>query len=123
MQKLLVIALSLVANLALQGYAHYASKIQPGITNSFFYCIKWIWLFLIINTIYAYCAKSGTDEWGNFLVFIVIWIATGTLSAAIFHWGVDKQPVNWIQIAGLVLVFLGSVAVVGNKELMDLLKK
>lgn len=123
MQKLLVIVLSLVANLGLQGYAHYASKIQPGIMSSFIYCLKFIWLFLIINTIYAYAAKTGTEQWGNFLAFIVIWIGAGVLSAAIFHWGVDKQPVNWVQIAGLLMVFLGAITVLGNQEILDLIKK
>ena len=59
----------------------------------------------------------GFSGYKNFLSIITLWIASAPIAAFIFNAFVTKEKVDLPIIAGLLLVIIGTISVVGHKEI------
>lgn len=133
MQKSIVILLALAANLALQWFGHTGGKIQKAgeffglsydslFTSSIVFNLKFFWVVFLINIAFVYASKTGTESFNSFLAFILIWIAAAPLAALIYNVAVTKEPINYLHIIGIFLIFAGSILISANKEVLTYIK-
>jgi hypothetical protein len=133
MQKLLVLALALAANLMVQWYAHNSGKISSAgsifgwtynsdILAATFFALKFVWLLVLLNVLTALASKYGQVSFDSFVIFILIFIAMGPISTLIYNAVVTKEPVNSVHIIGVLFIFAGATAIAANKEILAMLK-
>lgn len=133
MQKLLIILLGIAANLCVIWFANKSGKISEvgslfgwhydsKLISSTIVTLKFFWILLIVNVMFSYASKTGIEAFESSLTFILVWMAMAPLSALIYNFFINKEPVNWVHFAGLILVFSGTIMIYANKEILKMLK-
>ena len=130
MQKLLVPLLFFTSGLVISWYGYYTGKLpSKGIflgmeydsvfISSFVVQIKFIWLFIIINTMFTLAFNLGFASYKSYIVIVAFWLGSIPVAALIFNKVVLKEPVDFAIIAGIVLITVGAMMVVAHKEVME----
>lgn len=134
MQKLLFVLIAIAANFAIQWYAHTAGKLSDSgsllgwhynsaLVSATLQTLKYIWLFVLVNVAFTYAFKIGETSFNSFLVTMIIWVAAAPIATLLYNALILKEPVNWLHGVGILLVFIGSVSIAANQEILDLIKK
>jgi len=129
MQKLLVPILFITSGLLIAWYGNYSGKLPTkGVflgmqydsvfVSSFIVQLKFFWLLIIINIMFTVAFNWGFASYKNYIVIAAFWLSSVPIAALIFNKVVLKEPVDLAIIAGMVLITLGAVMVVGHKEVM-----
>jgi len=134
MQKLLFILIAVVVNFAVQYYVHSAGKISDSgsilgwhynsaLIAATIQTLKYVWFFILVNIAFTYAFKIGESSFSSFLVTMVIWIAAAPVATLLYNVLILKEPLNWLHGVGILLVFMGSISIAANQQLIDLIKK
>jgi len=81
--------------------------------------IKFVWLLILINLFYTLAFYYGFKHYSGYLMIATLWITSVPIAAVLFNTFYVKEPVNWVILLGLVLITVGAVLVVANKELIS----
>ena len=126
MQKLLFVLMGIGVNFALQYYAHHFGKLPASSSlflSTVWQTLKYVWSFALVNVFFTYGFQIGPDAFKSFLIAIILWTATAPIATVLLNTLVLKESLNWLTSFGLILIFLGSIAVIANQELLKLLQK
>lgn len=135
LQKFFVIGLALAATMIVQWYGNFSGKLPAkgsflGLEydsiylRAFFTQIEYVWVLIIINLLFTLTFNVGFAAFkNNFLAVITIYLAAGPLCSLLMSALILKEKVAWPALVGLLLVFVGSVLVVAQKEVASLLSK
>jgi len=131
-QKLLVLSAFLTAQFIIAWYGYFMGKLSPEgqilgisysspLTGIFLIQIKFIWVIILINVLFGLGFQWGNEAFKNFLIIIVIWIASAPIAAVIFNAIFLKAKIDLPIIFGIILITGGSILVVAHKEVAKLL--
>lgn len=131
LSKFLVIIFAFVGNFLIQWYGNFTGKFPvKGTYLGFSYDslfvrslitqFEYLWVLIIINLLFTMMFGIGFATFKNFLPLAVIWLAMGPVSALVFNTFVLKEQTNFVAIIGILLVILGSVLVIAQKDVVAL---
>lgn len=129
--KIFVPILFLAAQFMVSWYGYFTGKLSTkGTYLGFSYDsvfvraiivqLEYIWVIIIINILFTLGFQFGFANYKNFLVLIILWIASGPIAALIFNAFFAKEKLDIALIAGIVFVTIGAVFVVAHKEITQL---
>ncbi|MBI5412858.1 hypothetical protein HZA42_00740 [Candidatus Peregrinibacteria bacterium] len=133
--KIVVIILAFAGTMLSQWYGNFSGKLpvkgsflgfayDSVFVRAFVTQLEYIWVLILINVCFTLLFQLGFQAFkDSFLSLSIIWLAMGPISALIFTTLVLKEKVNFVAIAGLLLVVIGSVLVIAQKEILQLIKK
>jgi len=127
--KILVPLLLIGVNFVITGYGYFTGKFPikgslfgipyDGVMSSSLATqIRLVWLLILINLVYTLAFYWGLKYYSGYLIVATLWITSVPIAALLFNTFVVKEPINWVIILGLVLITIGAVLVVVNKELI-----
>lgn len=98
------------------GIAYDSAFVRSLITQ-----FEYLWILVIINVLFSLGFGLGFSGYKNFLVIDMIWIASGPVAALLYNTIILKEKIGWIVIVGVLLITVGAIAIVANKEIAKLI--
>ena len=133
LSKILVVLFAFIGNFLVQWYGNFTGKLaSKGTYLGFSYDslfvravitqFEYLWVLILINILFTWMFGIGFTTFKSFLPLAVIWLAMGPITALIFNSVVLKESINWVAIVGLVMVIIGGILVVAQKDIATFLK-
>jgi drug/metabolite transporter (DMT)-like permease len=96
---------------------HYDSTFVRSLITQF----EYLWVLIIINILFSLGFNMGYSGYKNFLVIAMIWMASAPIAALLYNTIILKEKISWVIIVGVLLVAMGAIAIVANKEITKLI--
>jgi drug/metabolite transporter (DMT)-like permease len=80
--------------------------------------IRFVWLLILINICYTLAFYYGLKHYSGYLMVATLWITSVPIAAILFNTFYVKEPINWVILLGIILITIGAVLVVVNKEII-----
>lgn len=130
-QKIIVVILAFAANIIIQWYGNFTGKLATkgtylGLSYDSLFIrsvvtqFEYLWILIIMNILFTMMFGMGFATFKNFLSLAVIWLAMGPIAAIVFNSIVLKEQTNIMALVGVLLVIVGSILVVAQKEVLAL---
>lgn len=119
----------LTANFIITAYGYFSGRLpvqgkllgieyNGAISSSLATQIRFVWLLILINILYTLAFYWGLKYYNSYLVVGTLWITSVPIATLLFNTFVVKEQLNWIIATGLMLIAIGALLVVLNKELV-----
>lgn len=126
--KILVAVVAFMANFGIQWYGNFTGKLpakgtylgmsyDSALVRAVVTQFEYLWVLIIINILFTMMFHVGFSTFKNFLSLAVIWLAMGPISALVFNSVVLKEKTGVVAVLGVLLIIVGSVFVVAQKDI------
>ena len=128
MARLLTVAVFLAAQYLIAWYGNLAGKVpakgtmlgieyQSQFVGTVLLQVKFLWLFLVINLLFALGFQWGFESMKHFVAIAALWIAAGPVAALLFNTIALKEPLTPVLLIGFGLVVCGGLLMTAHQEI------